>query len=141
MFVEYDETKQWAQVTFDGRDNPFNDGSFDKQNQSTLDTNVKGTLVSGWVTIDQLSNLHQKPHQDYGATTPERANALKASLKPNKPIQRVNFTPHNIEFPGKTFEKYEHERLQRSFLRDQVEGEKYDTLKSQAVNQIRDLHN
>jgi hypothetical protein len=31
-FVEYDETKQWAYVTFDGRENPFENTSFDKRN-------------------------------------------------------------------------------------------------------------
>jgi hypothetical protein len=55
---------------------------------------------------------------------------LKANLKPNKPTKTVNFTPQSFEFPGKTFEKYELERLQRIYLKDQVEGEKYETLKA-----------
>jgi hypothetical protein len=60
----------------------------------------------------------------------------KTDIKQNKPISNVTFAIHDKQEPSNFFEKYENERLQRSYLKDQVEGPKYEILKTEAVGKI-----
>jgi hypothetical protein len=48
-FKGFDDTKHWAQVTHDGRDNPIENGRNEK---STLATNILGSVITGWVPVD-----------------------------------------------------------------------------------------
>ena len=61
---------------------------------------------------------------------------MKSSIKPIKQSNTVSF----VEPPlTNIFDKYDQQRIERSYLRDQPEGYKYHTLKQKAIEKMQDL--